>query len=89
MLCAVKFLTMTNHDVVKKLIGKIRPVGESNTDAERLENTKEMCHLVEMLLMDIVDMVHDNKDDKQGSVRKCADYAAKFVNETVKPMVSA
>lgn len=80
---------MTNHDVVKKLIGKIRPVGESNTDAERFENLKEMCHLAEMLLMDISDMEFDNRNDKQGSVRKCGDYAAKFLNETVKPMVSA
>jgi hypothetical protein len=78
---------MTNHDVVKKLVGKIRPVGESNTDAERLENLKEMCHLVEMLLMDIVDLVHDNKDDKQGSVRKCGDYAANFLKENINPLV--
>jgi len=80
---------MTNHDIVKKLVGKIRPVGESNTDAERLENLKEMCSLVEMLLMDIVDMEFDSRDDKQCSVRKCGDYAAKFINETIKPLVSA
>ena len=78
---------MTNHELVKKVVGKIRPVGESNTDEERLENLKEMCHLVEMLLMDIVDMVHDNKDDKQGSVRKCVDYAAKFIEEKIYPLV--
>ena len=79
---------MTNHELVKKVVGKIRPVGESNTDAERFENLKEMCHLVEMLLMDIVDMVHDNKDDKQGSVRKCGDYAAKFIKESIYPLVN-
>ncbi len=79
---------MTNHEVIKKLVGEIRPVGESNTDAERLENLKEMCHLVEMLLMDIVDMVHDNKDDMQGSVRKCGDYADNFLKENIKPLLS-
>lgn len=79
---------MTNHEIVKKLIGNIRPVGESNTDAERFGNLKEMCSLVEMLIMDIVDMEFDNRDDKQGSVRKCCDYASKFLDETIKPLIS-
>lgn len=80
---------MTNHDVVKKLIGEIRPMGESNRDSERFENLKEMCHLVEMLLIDISDMEFTRRDDKQASVRKCGDYAAKFLNETAKELVSA
>lgn len=32
---------MTNTDVIKKLIGKINTIGETNTDNERFENLKE------------------------------------------------
>ena len=49
---------MTTHDVVKKLIGNISPVGESNEDAKRLENLKEMCSLVEAILYDIDDIIY-------------------------------
>ena len=41
---------MTNTDVVKKLIGKINPIGETNTDNERFENLKAMCELVNNLI---------------------------------------
>lgn len=75
---------MTNHDVVKKLIGKINPVAESNEDAKRFENLKEMCHLVEMLLMDIDDVRVRNINDKQASVKKIADYATDFMRNMVK-----
>jgi len=77
---------MNHHEIVKRLIGKINPIGESNTDAERFENLKEMCHLVEMLLMDISDMQHAYKNDRQASVKKCVDYAAKFMITTVKDL---
>ena len=74
---------MTNHDVVVKLIGKIRPVGESNEDAERLKNLDEMCRLVESLLCDIDDMISSNKDDKQASVKRAVDYGRHFMKTTV------
>ncbi len=34
---------MNNFDVVKKLIGEVRPVGETNTDNARFENLKALC----------------------------------------------
>jgi hypothetical protein len=30
------------YEIIQKLIGKIRPVGESNQDAERLKNIDTM-----------------------------------------------
>ena len=78
-----KYKTMTNLDVVKKLVGKIRPVGESNTDAERFENLKAMCELANDLIKEIDAVGYDFKDDHQGSIRKCSDYAQKFLTETV------
>jgi hypothetical protein len=79
---------MTNHDVVKKLIGKISPTAESNTDAERLENLKAMCHLAEMILMDIDDVRVRNIHDNHGSVKKIAEYAANFLNVNVRDLIA-
>ncbi|GAI86093.1 unnamed protein product, partial [marine sediment metagenome] len=38
------------YTVVKKLIGNINPVGETNTDNERFENLKIICELTNKLL---------------------------------------
>lgn len=70
---------MTNHDLVKKIIGKINPIGESNIDEQRFENLKEMCHLAEMILMDIDDLRAEFDGDRRASVKKCTDYAIKFL----------
>ncbi len=78
---------MTNHDVVKKLIGKISPTGESNTDSERLHNLKEMCYLTEMLLMDISDVMHRTRSDPHHSIKKIHDHAKVFLHNTVKDLI--
>ena len=44
---------MEIYDVVKKLVGKIDPIGETNTDNQRFENLKVMTELVDNLLTDI------------------------------------
>lgn len=44
---------MDVHEVVKKLIGPIQPVGSSNVDDKRFENLKAMTELVDKLLKDI------------------------------------
>ena len=74
---------MTNTDVVKKLIGKINPVGETNTDNERFENLKAMCKLVNNLIIDIDDMAYQNKDAKEFSVKMASEYASKFLTKTL------
>jgi hypothetical protein len=74
---------MTNHDVVNKLIGNIRPVGETNEDNKRLENLKEMCSLVESILYDIDDLIYRNKDAHEASIKRSVDYATKFMQTNV------
>jgi hypothetical protein len=74
---------MTHHEVVKKLIGEIRPVGETNTDNERFENLKVMCDLVNNLILDIDDMAFTNKDAYQFSVKRASEYASNFLTKTV------
>jgi hypothetical protein len=72
---------MTNYDVVKKLIGNIRPIGEAYEDAKRLENLKEMCKLMDEIHSAIDAVAYDYKDDKQGSVKACCDYANQFLDK--------
>ncbi len=71
---------MTNYDVIKKLIGKINPIGESNTDAARFKNLEELTSLVENLITDIDDMAFNNKDAYEFSVKKAANHATEFLN---------
>ena len=74
---------MTNTDVVKKLIGSINPVGESDIDDERYENLKEMCVLVDNLITDIDDMAFLNRHAQEYSVKRAAKYASTFLAKTV------
>jgi hypothetical protein len=74
---------MTNADVVKKLIGKIEPVGETNIDNERFENLKDMCELVEDLITEIDQMAYFNKDSKQFSVKRASEYASNFLTKKI------
>lgn len=72
---------MTNHEIVKKLIGEIRPVGDSHIDKERLDNLKNMCVLVNNLVLDIVDMAHMNRGAYQHSVKLSVNQADYFILE--------
>ncbi len=74
---------MTNTDIVKKLIGKITPVGETNTDNERFENLKAMCELVNNLITDIDDMAYQNKDAIEFSAKRASEYASNFLTKTI------
>lgn len=72
---------MTNYDVVKKLVGEINPIGESNTDRQRLENLKAMTELVEKLLADIDDLAYNYKNRKESSVEIACEFANKFLDK--------
>ena len=70
---------MEIHEIVEKLIGNITPVGESDKDAEALENLKKMCEVTSELLESIKDVACTLKNDNRGSVKSCCDYAKKFL----------
>lgn len=56
--------------IVMKLIGPVNPVGDTNTDSDRLENLKELLELTDNLLTVIDRLAMQNKDSKECSVRK-------------------
>lgn len=71
---------MTNYDVVKKLIGKINPVGESNEDARRLKNLEDMCELAEQIIYDVNCLAFDFRDSHEASIRKSCEVADTFIS---------
>lgn len=74
-------MCMTNYDVVKKLIGDIRPIGDSSYDKYRLENLKAMCELMDEIHSAIDSVAYDFKDSKRASVKACSDYANEFLDK--------
>lgn len=66
------------YEVVTKLIGKIEPIGETQTDDIRFENLKLLTDLVDKLLCDIDRISYEYKDCQQYSKKRASDFACKF-----------
>lgn len=67
-------------DIVRKLVGPIQPVGETNADAKRLENIAEVAELVECLLCDIAQAA-ENADRPEASMRAIGQKAKMYLDE--------
>jgi len=74
---------MTNFDIVNKLVGKINPVGETNTDNERFENLKEMCKLVDNFIVEIDNVGYENRESNEFSVKRAGEFATNFLKVTI------
>lgn len=68
------------YEIVKKLIGNIEPIGETNTDAQRLENLKETIYLTNRLINDILE-VAKNQTRQEYSILKAGIEAQIFKND--------
>ena len=71
---------MELYDLVKRLVGDIKPIGESDIDSIRLTNLKEMTTLVEKLVYDIVRVSH-NKTRIEFSVQTAGEHAHRFLED--------
>lgn len=69
---------MTNHDVVKKLIGNICPQGESHIDGERHENLKEAIKLIDSLMYDMYDVAECSKRH-EGTMKRSGNLALNYL----------
>ena len=74
---------MDLHEIVKKLVGKINPIGETTTDNERFENLRVLCDLVENLIIDIDNVNYQNKQSHEYSVKRAAEYADNFLSKKI------
>ena len=67
------------YEVVKGLIGNIRPVGCSCTDEINFENLKVMTKLTNMLLAEIDDIDQMYRNSHEFSVKRAAEHCADFL----------
>lgn len=75
---------MEIYDVVCKLVGPIKPIGETNKDNSRFENLKKMTELVDNLITDIDSVSYNNKNRYEFSMKRAGQYAFQWENETLK-----
>ncbi len=71
---------MELYDVVTKLVGPTRPVGETREDDLRFENLKTLTVLVDRLLTDIGDIEADNANRVEFSMQRSGEFCAKFLD---------
>ena len=68
---------MNIYKIVKKLIGKIEPVGAEHIDKDRFENLERTIDLIEKLLDDI-ESIAEEKNGAENSIRKAGERAYDF-----------
>jgi hypothetical protein len=69
---------MEIYDIVKKLIGPIEPIGETNSDEQRFKNLENMIDLTGKLLSDIIEVSQYEKCE-QHSMSKAGKLARQFM----------
>jgi hypothetical protein len=67
-------------DIVRKLIGPVAPIGETNADNQRFENLKALTELVERLVFDI-DQLVIHKTHSEYSMKRAGAFAEKFLTD--------
>lgn len=60
---------MSAEEIIKKLFGEIRPVGETNTDSERYNNLSNYEQVLILVTNELINCAED-KDDVRYSVNK-------------------
>ncbi len=73
--CEIDLLT-----VVRKLVGPVRPVGETREDEARFANLKQLTQLVDGLVY-ALDAVAKNIDRPEASVKRAGKHAYDFLNQ--------
>mgnify|MGYP003544712328 CR=1 FL=1 len=74
---------MTNKEIIMKLIGPIKPVGETTQDNSRYDNLVELCDLVDGLVGLIDNINYKYEDSQEFSVKRASDYAKHFLTNTL------
>ena len=69
---------MTNYEIVKKIIGPIKPVGDTEVDNERFENLRETIEVVDVLVSEI-EYVAGRNSSNEYSTKRASDFATEFL----------
>jgi hypothetical protein len=71
----------TTIDIVKKLIGPIKPIGETNADNISYSNLISLCEMIEDLLNDISEI--GLMRSEEFSVKRSKEFAKSFITSIV------
>ena len=69
---------MNHYEIVKKLIGPIKPIGNTEIDNERFEYLRETIELVDVLVSEIEYVAGDNTANER-SIKRAGDFATDFL----------
>jgi len=72
---------MDYHEIVKKLVGPIKPQGDSSMDQTTNNNLTAMIHLAEMLMMDIQDVKFHTDGRPEASIKRANEKAYLFCKQ--------
>ena len=72
---------MDIYEIVNKLVGEIEPIGSEHIDKKSFENLKVMIELVDKLLTDIDNVVYNNEDKQELSIKRSVDFVNKFLDK--------
>jgi len=67
------------HEIVKRLIGPISPVGETNEDSKRYENLDVFTDVADELFRDIYNVATQYESSPRASEKKAGDAARKYL----------
>lgn len=71
---------MELFDIVLKLTGQVRPVGESHEDDRRFENLKELLELMKQLHVLVDDIATTNKNRPEFSMSRAGKECDEYLN---------
>jgi hypothetical protein len=69
---------MTNHEIFKKLIGPIRPVGKTEEDDRRFDSLIQTCELVDLLIGEIKSVASISSNG-EFSIERSRRHAKSFI----------
>lgn len=70
---------MKHSEIILKLIGPLRPIGETNEDLIRFENLKTLCECAEEILLEI-NRVACRTHGNEFSIKRNVDFAKEFLD---------
>ncbi len=70
-------------DIVMKLNGPVKAVGETNTDKQRMENLKNLINLAHDIHAIIDDVYCDASHCHQKSIKEIGNVAQEFLSKTL------
>lgn len=68
-------------EVIKRLVGTIKPIGDSSIDSERQENLEVYGELISFLISEVGDVIYHNKNSLYYSVNNFVDKAIKILKK--------